>query len=198
VKTLKQAPRLCDRQATQPNEARTLRDRRDLYFSINSDEWVESYQVTSRSVNKAWSLAYRIWKVVCERDGIGYPSRFIGCDEPVVFSGFTYRARARQGITDATFLFYALRSEKTRRWLVDNSQASALTNINQSIADAIPIWIPPTVAEQTAIAAVLSDIDAELSSLDARRDKTYDIKLAMMQELLTGKTRLVSTAASNA
>ena len=41
------------------------------------------------------------------------------------------------------------------------------------------------------IAAVLSDIDAELAALEARRDKTRDLKQAMMQELLTGRTRLV-------
>ena len=45
--------------------------------------------------------------------------------------------------------------------------------------------------EQTAIAAVLSDMDAELSKLVARRDKTRDLKQAMMQELLTGRIRLV-------
>ena len=54
-----------------------------------------------------------------KRAGIGYPSRFLGCGEPAVFSGFTYRARARQRVADPTFLFYALRSERTRRWLVD-------------------------------------------------------------------------------
>ena len=46
--------------------------------------------------------------------------------------------------------------------------------------------------EQAAIAAVLSDMDAELAALEARRDKTRDLKQAMMQELLTGKTRLVN------
>ena len=126
-----------------------------------------------------------------KRDGIGYPSQFLGCDEPVVFSGFTYRARARSGITDATFLFYALREEKTRRWLIDNSQASALTNINQTIADAIPVNVPPNVPEQTAIAAVLTEMDAELAALEQRREKTRALKQAMMQELLTGRTRLV-------
>jgi type I restriction enzyme S subunit len=126
-----------------------------------------------------------------KRDGIGYPSQFLGCDEPVVFSGFTYRARARQGIADATFLFYALREEKTRRWLIDNSQASALTNINQTIADAIPIQVPPSVPEQTAIASVLSEMDGELAVLEQRREKTRALKQAMMQELLTGRTRLV-------
>jgi type I restriction enzyme S subunit len=49
----------------------------------------------------------------------------------------------------------------------------------------------PSVPEQTAIAAMLSDIDAELSALEARRDKTRALKKAMIQELLTGRTRLV-------
>jgi type I restriction enzyme S subunit len=49
----------------------------------------------------------------------------------------------------------------------------------------------PTISEQTAIAAVLADMDAELAALEARRDKTRALKQAMMQELLTGRTRLV-------
>jgi type I restriction enzyme S subunit len=49
----------------------------------------------------------------------------------------------------------------------------------------------PSVPEQTAIAEVLSDMDAELASLEQRRTKTRDLKQGMMQELLTGRTRLV-------
>lgn len=49
----------------------------------------------------------------------------------------------------------------------------------------------PTVQEQTAIAAVLSDMDAEIAALEARRDKTRAIKQGMMQQLLTGRVRLV-------
>jgi type I restriction enzyme S subunit len=45
--------------------------------------------------------------------------------------------------------------------------------------------------EQSAIAAILSDMDAEIAALEQRRDKTHDLKQGMMQELLTGKTRLV-------
>jgi type I restriction enzyme S subunit len=56
----------------------------------------------------------------------------------------------------------------------------------------------PRLAEQQAIVGVLSDMDAELTALVARRDKTRDLKQAMMQELLTGKTRLVSTGATHA
>ncbi len=56
----------------------------------------------------------------------------------------------------------------------------------------------PRLAEQQAIVAVLSDIDAELTALEARRDKTRDLKQAVMQELLTGKTRLIPAGAANA
>ena len=126
-----------------------------------------------------------------KRDGIGYPSQFLGCNEAVIFSGFTYRARAQKGITDPTFLFYALREDRTRRWLIDNSQASALTNINQSIADAIPVQLPPTISEQIAIGSALMEMDCELTELEQRRNKTKVIKQGMMQELLTGRTRLV-------
>ena len=56
----------------------------------------------------------------------------------------------------------------------------------------------PSVPEQTAIADVLSDMDAELAALEARRDKTRDLKQAMMQELLTGKTRLVAVGGAPA
>ena len=56
---------------------------------------------------------------------------------------------------------------------------------------AFTIRIPPTTAEQIAIATVLSDMDAELAALEARRDKTHALKQGMTQELLTGRTRLV-------
>ena len=48
-----------------------------------------------------------------------------------------------------------------------------------------------TRAEQTAIAEVLSDMDAEIAALEQRLAKTRALKQGMMQELLTGKTRLI-------
>jgi type I restriction enzyme, S subunit len=49
----------------------------------------------------------------------------------------------------------------------------------------------PHVDEQVAIAEVLTDMDAELAAFEQRREKARALKQAMMQELLTGKTRLV-------
>ena len=51
-------------------------------------------------------------------------------------------------------------------------------------------FYPSDVVEQKAIAAVLSDMDAEIAALEAKRAKYESIKQGMMQELLTGKTRL--------
>jgi type I restriction enzyme S subunit len=48
----------------------------------------------------------------------------------------------------------------------------------------------PVKPEQCAIARVLSDMDSEIEALVARREKTALIKQGMMQELLTGRTRL--------
>ena len=58
----------------------------------------------------------------------------------------------------------------------------------------LSIVVPfPHVDEQTAIAAVLSDMDAEIAALERRRDKTRVVKQGMMQQLLTGRVRLVKS-----
>ncbi|NTZ88912.1 restriction endonuclease subunit S [Burkholderia metallica] len=72
-----------------------------------------------------------------------------------------------------------------------HSLASAIPKkINLGPISDVRIVLPPP-AEQSAIAEVLSDMDAELMELQARRDKTRLLKQGMMQELLTGKTRLM-------
>jgi len=55
----------------------------------------------------------------------------------------------------------------------------------------LTFYVPPTLAEQKAIAAVLSDMDAEIAALEAKRAKYESVKQGMMQELLTGRVRLV-------
>lgn len=56
---------------------------------------------------------------------------------------------------------------------------------------ALEVCLPTDVDEQTAIATVFSDMDAELAALEAQLAKTRALKQGMMQEVLTGKTRLV-------
>ena len=72
------------------------------------------------------------------------------------------------------------------------------TNLLKEDVLSLPLSIPKSKDEQTAIASILSDMDYEITALEQRRAKTADLKQAMMQELLTGKTRLVKAGASNA
>lgn len=55
----------------------------------------------------------------------------------------------------------------------------------------LPINLPPTVEEQIAISAVLSDLDADIEALEAKLTKGRQLKQGMMQELLTGRIRLI-------
>ncbi len=83
---------------------------------------------------------------------------------------------------------------------VDWSKATSVTAQPFLVVPALlgmEFWVPEA-AEQRAISTILSDMDAELSALEARRDKTRDLKQAMMQDLLTGKTRLVKPEAAHA
>ncbi len=73
------------------------------------------------------------------------------------------------------------------------TDAAAGTTVGTyTISGAKKTEIPfPPIPEQTAIAEVLTDMDAELAAVEQRREKTRALKQAIMQELLTGKTRLV-------
>jgi type I restriction enzyme S subunit len=65
------------------------------------------------------------------------------------------------------------------------------THLLNRVFEKCPLKLPPTKAEQIAIAAILSNMDTEIDALQAKLRKARQIKQGMMQELLTGKTRLV-------
>lgn len=69
-------------------------------------------------------------------------------------------------------------------------QAVKGVTLNREALQSILLPIPP-LPEQRAIAAVLSDMDAEIEALERRRKKTRLVKQGMMQELLTGRIRLL-------
>ncbi|WP_081763386.1 restriction endonuclease subunit S [Imhoffiella purpurea] len=76
-------------------------------------------------------------------------------------------------------------------WAMQNTVKATVDSLRLPTFQSFEISVPPTKDEQTAIAEVLSDMDAEIAALEARRDKTRALKQGMMQELLTGRTRLI-------
>lgn len=80
-------------------------------------------------------------------------------------------------------------------WVVEKQIERIITGsnypaINGTDVKALEVSMPH-FDEQTAIAAILSDMDAEIAALEAKLSKARQIKQGMMQELLTGRVRLI-------
>jgi type I restriction enzyme, S subunit len=115
---------------------------------------------------------------------------FHGDNRPWVCStGFSV-VRCRSGITHSAYVFFQMFGRCVNRQI-----EALLTGSNYPAINSGDVWnleIPfPEYEEQAAIAEVLLDMDAEIGALEQRREKTRALKQAMMQELLTGRTRLI-------
>lgn len=104
-------------------------------------------------------------------------------------TGFSV-VRAKAKVTSPGYVFFQLFGDRLSRQIDTLLTGSNYPAINSADVQALEIPIP-SYEEQTAIAAVLSDMDAEVAALEQRQEKIRTLKQAMMQELLTGKTRLI-------
>ena len=101
----------------------------------------------------------------------------------VVFNGLT---------VNQDFMYYILK-ELEDEWSKQGQTGSQM-NLNTDLINGTNVCIPNLTDEQVKIALILSDMDEEVQALEQRLNKTRQIKQGMMQELLTGKTRLVKLA----
>ena len=90
---------------------------------------------------------------------------------------------------DPQFLQRVLSSDAVISAIVNSSVGTTMVNLNQGSLSSLQVQYPP-LAEQSAIATALSDVDALLAAQDALIAKKRAIKQGAMQELLTGKRRL--------
>jgi len=89
---------------------------------------------------------------------------------------------------DPDFLYYLF--EYNKNFLLGNAGITATLIISKKDFSDLTFLIPE-ITEQISIASILSDIDSEIISLEQKRDKTKALKQGMMQELLTGRIRLL-------
>jgi len=155
-------------------------DWNDLVFTDDESE-IHKYSLVSGDV-----LFNRTNTV----DLVGKTSIYDG-EFPAIFAGYLIRINVDSARLDSKFLNYVLNAEFSRKHSAKVlSVAIGQANINGQKVKTYPIPTPPTVAEQRAIAAALSDVDALLAKLDQLIAKKRDLKQAAMQQLLTGQTRL--------
>lgn len=139
---------------------------RDVFRSIANDVLMPTSDVTPRGLAKASCVPM---------DGV-----VLGGDILVI------RTDARQ--VNGTFLSYIIRRGEDQ--VLRLVTGSTVYHLYGSDMKEFTFLMPP-FPEQNAIAEVLTDMDADMVALEQRREKTRHLKQGMMQELLTGKIRLI-------
>ncbi len=148
-------------------------------------------KATQASVNSVLSNSYYLENgdIVFARTGasVGKTYLYNEIDGPLVFAGFLIRIKTNPEIIDYQYLIYLTQTKNYWVWVARNSKRSGQPGLNSNDYKAFPIPLPPTKAEQTAIATALSDADAWIGSLEKLIAKKRLIKQGAMQELLKPK-----------
>lgn len=149
--------------------------------------------------NQVFSKDTSSYKLI-RRDQIGYPSNHVeegsiglqNLYDAALVSPIYVVFAVNEGI-NSFFLHRVLKLDSFRQKFktATTSSVDRRGSLRWPAFSSISVEIPPTIREQTAIGEVLSDMEAEIAALEQKRNKTRDLKQGMMQELLTGKTRLV-------
>ena len=125
--------------------------------------------------------------IVLSRVGSYGVSSFVETDEPFCMGQNTVVLQPK---LPPRFLYYVLNSCNIRQQIEDGSYGSGYKSLSLKNIKELRIPVPPTEAEQRAIATALSDVDGLLGGLDRLIAKKRDLKQATMQQLLTGQTRI--------
>ncbi|MGP5550007.1 restriction endonuclease subunit S [Psychrobacter namhaensis] len=91
----------------------------------------------------------------------------------------------------ALFLSYFLQKSTVRKWLEQNAVGQTMLNLNTTILSELPIMVASSKQEQQKIAKILSTWDKAISTTERLIENSTQQKSALMQQLLTGKKRLL-------
>jgi type I restriction enzyme, S subunit len=122
------------------------------------------------------------------QEEVGLSSVYVGKD-PIVFGGFVFRGCPRTNSLDVGYSKYALRAKYVRDQVASRGQGGIRANIGQRDLKSVEVSLP-TLQEQHAIAEALGDVSDQVGLLKRLIVKKQAIKQAMLQQFLTGKTRL--------
>jgi type I restriction enzyme S subunit len=108
---------------------------------------------------------------------------------PYISGLHTIVAKSKTDELDDIYKRYCFQTAAIKRQFLFYSVGTKVTGISKTNIARVLLPVPP-LSEQVAIATVLANMDAEIAAQDARRAKTDLLRQGMMQELLTGRTRL--------
>ena len=170
---------------------RLLRSNNIQNFSINIDD----IQYVNKSRVKELQLLKPFDTLICMANGskdlVGKVGLFnIEDSNDYTFGAFMGCFRITNNLTNPIFSFYLCQTNKYREYINNLLAGSSINNLRPSDVESMQFAFP-SLCEQIAVSTILSNIDKEITTLEQRLAKTELIKQGMMQELLTGKTRLI-------
>lgn len=173
------------------NTVRLLRSNNILNNSIVNQDllYVKYYRVRPQQVLKNNDI------VICMANGskelVGKAGVFKNKDKyRYTFGAFMGAFRSDSSIISKDFVAYYFETNGYRNQINLLFSGSSINNLKPSDIESICICLP-TLEEQQAIAQILSDMDSEIEALQKKLEKYKAIKQGMMEELLTGRIRLV-------
>lgn len=126
------------------------------------------------------------------KDGtIGKVAYISDLDRPATLNSGVFAVKPITNAYTAHFMFYVLESSVFKDFLQQLSAGSTINHLYQKDLVKFDLYVPPTTEEQEAITGILFDMDLDIYKLEEKLSKYQKIKQGMMEELLTGKVRLV-------
>jgi len=173
------------------NTKRLLRSNniQDAVVVINDVQFVNSARVSQQQILHKGDI------IICMANGskalVGKSGIFSQNDGyDYTFGAFMGCFRTNPTLANPSYIFHLFQTDNYRDYIANLLAGSSINNLRPSSIESLDFPMP-AMPEQTAIATILSDLDATLTALASRRTKTAALKQAMMQSLLTGRIRLV-------
>ncbi len=155
-------------------------------------DWDDCYYVAKERFDQDKNIQIQNDDILITKDGsLGKTALVKGLNKPATLNSGVFVIRPIQDSYDPTFVYYILSSFVFKDFLDHLSAGSTIIHLYQKDISKFEFLVPPTIEEQTAIALILSDMDNEIEALEQKLEKARQIKQGMMQQLLTGKIRLV-------
>ena len=154
-------------------------------------DWRATPYVDKWRFDQDLGIQLRHGDVLLTKDGtIGKTAYVDQLPGPATLNSGVFVIRPMRQSYDSRFLYYMLRSRAFDKFLARLAAGSTISHLYQRDLVGLVLDVPPTLEEQSAISSLLADVDGEIDALRRRIDKAKAIKQGMMQELLSGRTRL--------
>lgn len=156
-------------------------------------DWNGCHYVEKNRFDQDKNIQIQNDDILITKDGsLGKVAYVSGLSKPATLNSGVFVIRPIQNAYDTRFVYYVLSSFVFKEFLEQLSAGSTIIHLYQKDMNKFEFYIPDDIKEQKAIADILFDMDAEITALEQKLVKCQKLKQGMMQQLLTGKIRLVS------